>query len=191
MRIEKFSNVSYKAKFLNKAEVKKLIKGSYPCSERKNVNFIKIESLNTDDIKALSNAAKYWQDSKFSTNIYYVACALRNESQYYKNHELYALTEQETDFEKPDSDKLLGLVHVSPNDDGYTLIEHIEVNPKYLYIKEPEYRGLGTAMLNSIKQIYDRISCYPLSARSVINFYEKNGFVKQPENYKYYTFSKK
>jgi hypothetical protein len=190
MRIEKISSAPFRAKFINNIEAKKLVEGCYPCYERCCVKFTKVDPLNDLDINALSNAAISWKYSEFSESIYHAACAIRNESKYYKNHVVYALTEQEKVFEKLNSEKLLGLVHVSPNGDGYTLIEHIEVNPKYINSNEPKYTSLGTAMLNSLKQIYDKISCYPLDTIDVINFYLKNGFVKQPEKFNYYTYSK-
>lgn len=190
MKVCAVNNISFRAKLINKSDLGKLIEGCYPsCYERQSASFVEIDSSNTDDIKALSEVAKYWMYGKFTSNIYHAACALRNGSNYYKNHKIYALTTQRSNYNNLNSDKILGLVHVSPNDDNYTFIEHFEVNPQYIYASEQEYKGIGTAMLDSLKQVYNKLSCCPLSSKYVINFYEKNGFIKKPEKFNYYIYS--
>lgn len=53
-----------------------------------------------------------------------------------------------------------------------------------------EYTGVGTAILTSLKSMYNKLSCHPSDEEYVINFYKKNGFVKQPDNLNYYIYSK-
>ena len=141
---------SFGAKLIsNKHEIGKLVELSY---NQTPISFVKIEPQNAGDIKALEQVAKNWLYGKFATNVYHAACALRDDSKYYKDNEIYALTSQNSDFENLDNKKILGLVHTSKFSEGDIFIEHIESNPEMVYFKNPEYKGIGTAMLDSLKE---------------------------------------
>ena len=193
MKIEKISNISYKARLVNREFVGKLAENSSHIYEKQKVSFVKIEPSNPDDIKALKEASDYWQNwqnGNLVTNIYYAACALGNESKYYKDHEVYALTSQALDYRELQSEKILGLIHTSPYIENSLLIEQLQANPQYLNERVPEYKGIGTAILNSLKFIADKISCYPSRTESVIGFYRKNGFEKQQNGLNLYIWNK-
>lgn len=190
MKITKTNNTSFKATYMNRTEIGKFIKSRCPLYERSIASFVKINPLNESDINALKDAANYWQYRNFATNIYHAACAMRNGSKYYKDYEIYALTSQNNDFKNLDSDKLLGLVSMSKEHDGSFLIEHIQANPKHVRSIEPEFKGIGTGILNSLKLLYNKIFCYPAREDYVINFYIKNGFCKEPNCLNQYTWEK-
>ena len=197
MRIERTNQISYKANFVNKSLVGKVIDNNCHGFTNKYVPFVKIDPFNASDIDALKLASDYWMSDRFAKNIYYAACALKNDSKFYKNHEIYALTSQASGFENLEGEKILGLVHVAPFYDTPMFIEHLQVNPEqlpmysqYLFKKEPIYKGIGTAIINSLKQLSDKISCFPASEKSVKDFYIKNGFVKHPNISNYYVWEK-
>lgn len=179
----------FKAKFISIGSVGKAVKDGHGYSNRQ-VSFVKIDPFNSDDIKALEYAAKCWENDKFALNIYHAACAIKNKSKYYMDHDIYALTSQKSDFENLDGDKILGLVHTSPYIDKTTLIEHLQIKPAFVYDSIPEYKGVGTGILNSLKLLADKISSFSASEQSVKNFYTKNGFVKQAGLSKYYVWEK-
>ncbi len=189
MRIENCNNTLFKAKFVNVEKVGKALNNGHGYSNQ-HVSFVKIDPSNSGDIKALEYAAKYWENDKFALNIYYAACALKNKSKYYKNHEVYALTTQTADYEKLEKKDILGLVQVSPLEDKSMFIEHFQVNPELVNNMQPKYKGVGTAILYLLKQLNNKISCFPLADKSVKDFYIKNGFKKYPDVLNYYVWQK-
>lgn len=188
MKIENVSSSSFKAKYINNINICK--KDIFPNYLSKEASFVQIEPKKLSDLDALENAVKYWDYDKFGRNICFIANAIRNESKYYKNHKVYALTTQKENFNKLDSDLILGLIGVCPETNNYTFIEYMQVNPEMLYPREPEYKGIGTAILESLKKLSDKIYCYPSQTKSVIDFYIKNGFKKTPELINHYVWEK-
>ena len=187
MRIEKTDHTSFRANFVNRAKIMKFVNGTY---KNEYASFVRIDPFNQNDISALKDNARCWVSDRyaFALNIYYAACAVRNKSKYYKDHAVYALTLQKENYNELDSDKILGLLQTSPYIDNSLLIEHIQVNPEYLYKSDAKYKTLGTAILNSIKNLSNKISCYPSSEKSVKDFYIKNGFEKEPNSLNYYVW---
>ena len=179
MRIENQYSPCFGAKFINNVNIGKLQQGvaKYCNCE---VSFLEIDPHNTGDIKALENCSKYWSYAKYADSIYHAASALRNDSKYYKDNKVYVLTSQTDVFEKLNDDKILGMVHVSPFADKSLFIEHIQVKPDIIYVNKPDYKGVGTGILNSLKELTHKISLFPTKDESVRNFYERNGFFEFP-----------
>ena len=178
MRVENVQSPYFKAKFINSARIGK--KDIYPYYFSEPISFIQIQPEVSSDIDALKNIAYFWEYDKFGKNIYYAACAVRNKSKYYKNHQVYALTSQKRNFDSLNSNQILGLVHTCPEKDGFTFIEHLQVSPEMIYQREPEYKGIGTAILDSLKTFCKKIYCNPSQEKSVLDFYSKNGFTPCP-----------
>lgn len=189
MRIENQYCPCFGAKFINNVNIGKLQQGAKKyCNFY--ASFVEIEAMNPDDIVALENTSKYWSYAKFADNIYRAACAVRNDSKFYKNNRIFALTSQEDNFEKLDSDKILGLVHVSPLEQESIFVEHLQVKPDIIYVNNPVFKGVGTGILNSLKLITRKISLFPSSEKSVRDFYEKNGFFEYPAKTNLFTWIK-
>ncbi len=179
MRIENNYSQSFGAKFVNNVNIGKLQSGAKRyCND--SVSFVEIEPNNVDDINALENCSKHWSYAKFADNIYHAVCAARNESKYYKDNRVYALTVQTDTFEKLNEDDILGLVHVSPLENNSLFIEHLQVKPDIIFVNTPEYKGVGTGILNSLKQLTNKITLFPTKDKSVRDFYERNGFFEFP-----------
>jgi len=189
MKIENQYSPVFGAKFINSVNIGKLAQGIKKYDSAP-VSFVEIDPNNIGDIKALENASKTWSYAKFVDNIYHAACALRNGSKYYKDNKVYALTAQKDKFELLNEKSLLGLVHVGPLDDGSLFIEHLQVKPDIIFVNNPEYKGVGTGILNSIKCLTRKISLFPSSEKSVRDFYEKNGFFEYPVGANIFTWVK-
>lgn len=185
MEINKNVSPYFGAKFINAVAIGKN-------SHHKNkyfddlVSFVQIEPTNPDDIEAVKNAALYWKDDKYALNISYAAETLKDNIE----SSVYALTSQKSNFQFLDSDKILGLMHTTtfPNDTKF--IEHIQVYPELINEKNPEYKGVGTGILNSLKQLSNMIVCFPASGLSVKSFYLKNGFREKHEKSNCYVWAK-
>lgn len=179
MKLE--NKISFGAKFINNINVGKLNKNSYI---QDHVSFIEINPFNPNDIKALENIAKYWEHDKFAGNIYIKAKELSRRFNPEDASKIYALTCQMSNFEKLIDTKILGVTDgfVPFRNKKYINLDHLQVNPDFIYGFKKEYKGNGTSILNCLKNIYNRISLISLPSFSVKNFYIKNEFVEFPLN---------
>ncbi|MBR1620001.1 hypothetical protein IJ674_08925 [bacterium] len=89
-------------------------------------------------------------------------------------------------------DEILGVVHVVPlgGRSKELFVEHVQVNPNYLNIICPKYVGIGTAMINSLKELCNMMTLFSSKEKSVKHFYAKNGFCEYPPNTNVYTWIK-
>lgn len=189
MQIDNNYSPVFGAKFINSVTIGKLQQGAARYCDY-SASFVEIEPNNIGDINALEYVSKNWSYAKFADNIYHAACALKNGSKFYKDNKVFALTAQQDKFEKLRENDLLGLVHVGPLEDNSLFIEHLQVNPDIIYVNKPDYRGVGTGVLNSLKKLTDKISLFPSSEKSVRDFYEKNGFFEYPVGVNIFTWAK-
>ena len=168
------SNISFSAKFKNPVEIlKKDIAGNYAPYE---VAFIELEPNNKNDIKALANLNKYWSDKEqYVSSIYATALVLRDNEDLQNFTRIFAVTEQNDKFEKLNGEKILGLTEVSTRKPKEYYISYIQVNPRNVFSISPEFKRVGTRILDSIKSMADRIVLSP-NSRNTAKFYEENGF---------------
>lgn len=176
------SNINFRAKYINNVQIKKRISENVFKPIR--TSFIEIDSTNANDIKALDKAHKYWVDS-FASNISVLAKALHQGRFLANDFKIYALTKQAKKFNSLKADDILGLVEVNQIDKNKIHIEYLQVDPKQVYAAEPEYSGIGSRILDSLKNIYETITLNPNSS-GVRKFYEKNDFSQTKENPKIY-----
>ena len=106
---------------------------------------------------------------------------------YYKQKEkkdYYALTTQNNNFQKLDPDKILGIAEYSNfANKNYNYIDYIQVNPKYMANKqEREYKNIGSALLDTIKNLNGYKNIYLNSIHEAVDFYTKNGFKLAHDN---------
>ena len=187
MKINSTSSPLFKSHYINN----KFQVGQYITKTSKysnvHVPFVKIDRNNKTDMKALEYAAEYWEHDKYAQNIYYDAITMQRNDK----SSIYALTSQFFDIERHlDPEKILGLIHVRPIEGDGLFIEHIQVNPEYIYNREPKHKGIGSAILNSLKTMCSKIMCFPATEKSVKNFYKKNGFIEIGEGTNCYVWDK-
>lgn len=183
MMIKNFNYTpTFGANFINQAKIGKLAQDKSKYADEI-VSFVKINTKNKCDLSALDKAASYWENDKFAANIAYVARSANDKNSLYNKDDIYALTLQRDNFENLESNKILGLIDILPeNNNKSAFIEYIQVKPSMIYFVHPKYKGIGTAILASLKKMYDSITCVPLSEKSVKDFYKRNGFVKQADS---------
>lgn len=181
MRIANIKGPNFSAVYLNTRKISKLDENtneyySIPAS------FLQIDPQNNNDIEALYNVAKYWQNSKYSTNIYHSACEIRNHNELYSKNKIFILTSQLKDFDKLDDTKILGFVQIREIKPKYFFGEHIEVDPSIVNTMTPKYKGVGSAIDQSLKKLCNKMSIFPRNLRSVRNFVKRNGYIEDPTN---------
>ncbi|MBR6301324.1 GNAT family N-acetyltransferase [bacterium] len=179
------NSVSFGAKFVRNANIEKLIPGTADYAKSK-VSFVRIDPDNLGDIKALAEVASCWEHEKFANTIYNRAKSLR-ESAFDLKSKVYALISQRDNFKRLEPANIMGLVEVEEYAPKSIRLNHIQVNPQYIYLETPPVRGIGSAILRRLKDIYSQIILNSLPESSVRHFYEKNGFQRVSEDkLKYY-----
>ena len=162
--------VSFRANLVNKTTVKKRgwFSGHY---KPKEASFIKLDLQSEVDVQVLNRLKKLWTNS-FVGQIYHdvtkTSCPV----------EVYALTTQADKFEKLEPQKILGVAETI-GDDSYIKLEYLQTHPKYIYDedkKDRKYAGVGTVLLNQLKNMPDMRQIKLISIFSALDFYEKNGF---------------
>ena len=93
----------------------------------------------------------------------------------YNNH-IYMATSQMQNFDKLDKNKILGLAQMRDGDSYIDYLRYFQVKPDLKYgTKNREYKHIGSAMIDSIKKIYNE-TIVLISSLSATGFYEKQGF---------------
>ncbi len=166
------SSISFQAKFINSTQILK--NAGQNIYKPMKTSFLEIDTTNKNDIAALSVVDKYW-DNSFACNIYTTANALKHGIFDIDEYKIYALTKQLNNFDKLDGTQILGLAEISPKTDGAIFIDYIQVAPENIYTTQPQYKKIGSRMLDAFKNIADKITLKPNSKGSAI-FYTKNEF---------------
>ena len=178
-------NVSFGAKFVRNAKIKKLnpLSKGY---EKMQVSFVRIDPKNLSDINALGRVADTWVNEKFASTIYNRALSLRKGG-IDLNSKIFAITSQKDNFKKLDADRILGVAEIEELTPKSCYLGHIQVDPNHIYYEVPPFKGVGTAILNRLKDMYSQISLNSAPECSVRHFYEMNGFQRVSEDsLKYY-----
>lgn len=155
---------------------------SSPTIKRKNnpykASFVQLNPLSYNDMVTINNTVLDWNSPyKIIDDI-----AVASNHIYLKNTEspnqyFYALTTQDENFEKIKHGSILGIIKLSKNNDTDIYIDSFEVAPKFSHdTKNSEFRGIGTAIINNVKNLFNKYEMFVKSEYSAIPFYEKNGF---------------
>lgn len=168
------SKMNFGAKFKNPVKILKKDATENYLSHK--ASFIELELENENDLKALANINHYWAErDQYATNIYTTALELRANKNLQNFTKIFAITEQNDKFEKLNDEKILGLAEVSTRKPKEYYISYIQVNPQNVFSISPEFKRVGTRILDSIKAFANKILLSPSSKNTAI-FYTKNGF---------------
>lgn len=182
MKINSINKTSFEANLIKTITIQKLMpqtKTYYPAK----VSFVEIESDNPKDTKALYEAANFWIDEKYANNIAYTSSLLNTKRLDKNKNKIYAITSQNTNFKELDENKILAMAEIEAADKPIIELSHIQVKPEIIYaIEKPEYKHIGTGMLNALKSLYSGIKLTAADSQSVINFYLKNKFSRLEPN---------
>lgn len=174
------SQISFGAKFISKAAVRKFCYENNKYSDNE-VSFVKLNPKSLKDLKSLKEVVSDWGEDSFAYDICIDAsCMLRENPE---DGAIFALTKQEKGFSNLDAKSILGLVETVNDADNSLFIEYLQTNPKYLnQIKSSEIKGIGTSILNCLKELYKnkKLSLMSVESSGVETFYKKNGFVPDP-----------
>lgn len=163
--------LTFQANYLNSASIQR-INIYKPCAKK--VSFIEINPQSKSDVLAVNKTAINW-DKNGGEGFAYDICRAINTG---IKDRFFALTTQRSGFENPDSEQILALAQVKTENEGEEFIEYLQVDPENTNSAEnPEFMHIGTAMLDSLKQLFFYKNIELDSVKSAISFYLRNGFV--------------
>ena len=166
------TSINFKANYIKPTYIKDSQKNKQEAS------FVELDITDRNDMKALKKTTENWQDSlvdfiyEDSKDAYLWKLGGRH---------IFAVTKQKDNFGNLDYNKILGLAELS---EAYKLneLEILQVNPEATYstgtLSKRKYSGVGTGILDTLKDLYPT---KPMKVRSVshaVSFYKKNGFEK-------------
>ena len=168
------NNITFGAKYIMPARVKKgigILNYNYYLPSR--ASFVQIDFNNEQDVKALAALKDRWKGADFLHCITQIKIPQREK--------VFALSSQRKKFDTLEPSKILGLVKMTDYFCKDGEISHLQVDPENINVGRYEntpYKKCGTAILNSLKKLYDRIQLTSVDDISTENFYEYNGFKK-------------
>ncbi len=174
-------NISFKGHYICDSQVKR---NNKPCA----LSFVQIDTKNKSDIAALKELdymyerKSYFGDISDNASLDYRCNISFNDKKY------YVLTSQKRDFEKLDSDMILGAVQVEPHE-NCNEINYLQVIPEQNYFNpEREYKNLGSSIVNTIMKLFPEKKLMLYSSNSAINFYKKLGFTQDKSETRFNKF---
>lgn len=169
------NNVTFGANFIKSVPIKKYIPENKLYTEVK-ANLVELDPFDIKDVHALGDIADKFGHDSYVDNIFMNAkLAFKRNKPETEDMRIYSLINHDDKFEHMDTDKVLGVAEISELEKGYAEIEYLQVHPKLVYyLNPPEYKHVGTSILNCLKEFYNKIKLH--SSPSGTRFYIKNGF---------------
>lgn len=174
------NNISFNGNFIKPAIIKKLNKDNKYIPHQASI--IQIDTANKKDIFALKEAYRDWDTTpstlSFSDIIYEDAKDIHNMGTDNGFHKFFVLSNQKKDFDNLNHDEILAMTEISSYPDSKKIsIEALEVHPDHNYWSQNRnYKGIGRAFLDSIKQVFKDKEINVRSVPSALDFYRQNGF---------------
>ena len=140
--------------------------------------FAEIDAANSDDIKAINTLAEKWGDEAK----YIKAIATATNWMNLKNHRnirVFVLTLQKNNYEKLCPCGIIGCTTARDGNKKSTILQHLQIMPLAINVgnnKSPSLKGSGTAIIKSLKRIYNKIKLTSDDNPLIRRFYRRNGF---------------
>lgn len=149
------------------------------CFSPVKASVVELDKNDEQDLKSLHDTTVLWnyQGAKYSSNIYHEAVKGYEYDDVEGEHYL-ALTTQNENHDKLDPDKVLGLMLFSNERFDTDEITWFQVRPN-TNTKQSwnrEYKGVGKAMIDYIKQVNFFKPIHAMSVPESVEFYKKQGF---------------
>lgn len=135
------------------------------------VNFAELNQCSDNDVRTLANLTNLWgQKNSYCFDI--LEDFVYTESK----KKVYILTSQKGNLNNVAADKILGICEVSPQKDSL-IVNYLETSPQYAsFIKDRYIKGVGKALMNMIKVVYNDLDIMLSSVSYATGFYKKLGF---------------
>ena len=187
------NQVSFKGTFINPVNIQQKKGNEY---KPLTTSFVELNPSDKNDLNVLKDLRDDWMGE---SNYYILDDAILS-SKSPNNKKFYALTMQNNNYKNLDNKKILGIVEFS-NEKEINFIDFLQVHHNYrtekplspltqkivnFFFKENpnnkiergnKFKGIGTAIVNSLKNISNKSILY-IATDYEKSFFKKNGFLK-------------
>ena len=136
------------------------------------VSFVKFDPDNKKDFEAIDKLKNKWQDSILISHVKKCGTRMIKKDPYANGANIFAVTSQTEDFDNLDPKKILSLAQTENVGYKKIYLRAIERNPE-----NNEYKKIGTATINALKEEYNKITLNSL--KEAVDFYIHCGFKKK------------
>ena len=169
-------NAGFNGTFVRASKVHKFDKLTSKFNEV-NTNIVLLDSFSKGDVAAVNKVAAEWGKPSFTNTI--ATCFEWTGILSGKSHmRYYAITEQARNFEKLDSDKILGIAETEEIKRHKAILYHLQVKPsaQNLNKQSSEYKHVGVGFVRGLQHVYNKISLTSVRDDNVRGFYRFLGF---------------
>jgi hypothetical protein len=172
MKLNDIYDISFNAKYIGNVHIQKRKFLKYKPYE---VSLVELKKADQSDLSAMSRIARDWRGA-----IKYLIGNIE------PSERILGITTQTDNFEKLDSNKLLGIMQYY-DEKKSILLARIQTRPdtKYCKVKSPltsifkqkrEYKGIGGVLIDKLLELRNGKKVYLIAKKDAIPFYIKKGF---------------
>ena len=173
-------NVSFGAKFISPAYIKESIDGTY---KTRAASIAQLSTTESSDRSLLNNIVKNYINNKLPDEYIYADDISRKYNYIYRENpeddssKFFVLNIKDNNFQALDPENCLGVTQVNVVSPKYCELRYLQVNPNTKHGKEfQKYKGIGTAIIDFIKDFFNDRDIVVQPDTAVIDFYLKNKF---------------
>ncbi|MBO6271363.1 GNAT family N-acetyltransferase [bacterium] len=181
--LSNMNRINFTATHIKDVPVLKRDKDTY---KNEKVALVELDKNDSSDLKALYKASVNWNlnGATHISSIFFDATKDNNYPNVEKEHYL-AITKQKNKFDNLRAEDIIGVALFSELDSCDNELSYLEVRPdlKTQRNGQREYKKIGTAMLDFLKETYNQKDIFVNSVPSAIDFYKKNNFESLSDNF--------
>lgn len=164
------NNISFRANFINPGKIKK----TSTCKDIP-ASFVELKSKCYNDRMSLKGVVSLWgEGDTFAAGI--LDDLESSTYDYSTNKRYFALTLQRKQMDELIPKKILGLAEIIQGK-GRIKIKYLQTDPQNnIHSSKRKFRGIGTAIIDSLKALFPQDEIILQTAESAREFYKFNGF---------------
>jgi len=174
--------ISFKANYIRPATI--LSNNNVP----KTVSFVRLDPECVSDMEAVRDVANNWRHS--TTFLLDILEEMNDCTDFFEHmgKKFFAITRQEDNFEYLTPKKVLGLAEIIQQDSSNSFkLKFLQVHPEHTAQtrkhKPSEFKGIGTAILDALTEIFPNKNIKGEATAEALDFYLGYGFQKTGEKH--------
>lgn len=168
-------SINFTANHIKNVDIARKYYGKYkPCK----VSLVEFDPINKNDVNAIYKTTDNW-DASFTAFTYDDMRNVNENKELMSNLHVYALTTQNSNFQRMVSSKILGVVEVVNTYSKGNKIEVLQTNPDMIkdsFNKSPRYKHIGQALVSFVKEKFSDKPLFLHPTKTAVSFYKKLGF---------------
>ena len=169
-------SINFTANRIKNVNIARKYYNSYkPCR----VSLVEMDPANQKDIDAIYKITDKWDES-FTAFTYDDMRTVKANPELKSQLHVYALTTQNSDFDKIKPSKILGVAEIVERYSDGNKIEVLQTNPDFIkgsFNEKPKFKNIGKQLVSFVKKAFGDKPLYLNPTCTAVPFYEKLGFV--------------